>query len=86
VQCTLYEVIYDLVKSTRHNDIYVSFFQDIRITHTVILHDPFDDPAGFEPRADSPEPTKENQPELLDYCFCLRVQYRMLGLVAQFLE
>jgi hypothetical protein len=32
--------------------------QDIRITHTVILHDPFDDPPGFEPRAESPEPTK----------------------------
>jgi len=34
-------------------------YQDIRITHTVVLHDPYDDPAGFEPRADSPEPSKE---------------------------
>jgi len=34
-------------------------YQDIRITHTVILHDPYEDPSGFEPRADSPEPTSE---------------------------
>jgi len=34
-------------------------YQDVRITHTVILHDPYDDPPGFEARADSPEPSKE---------------------------
>jgi len=34
-------------------------YQDIRITHTVIIHDPYDDPPGFEARVDSPEPTKE---------------------------
>jgi len=34
-------------------------YQDIRITHTVVLHDPYDDPPGFEARADSPEPSKE---------------------------
>lgn len=35
-------------------------FQDIRITHTVILEDPFDDPAGLIVPECSPEPTKEN--------------------------
>ena len=25
----------------------------------MILHDPYDDPPGFEARADSPEPSKE---------------------------
>jgi len=34
-------------------------YQDVRITHTVILHDPYDDPPGLELREDSPEPTKE---------------------------
>jgi len=34
-------------------------YQDVRITHTVILHDPYDDPTGLEIREDSPEPTKE---------------------------
>jgi len=34
-------------------------YQDVRITHTVILHDPYDDPSGLEIREDSPEPTKE---------------------------
>merc|ERR1712083_451459 len=34
-------------------------YQDVRITHTVILHDPYDDPPGLEIREDSPEPTKE---------------------------
>lgn len=41
-------------------------FQDIRITHTVVLEDPLEDPAGLEaeipPR--SPEPSKE----MLDVC------------------
>merc|ERR1712029_1178159 len=31
----------------------------IRITHTVVLHDPYDDPPGFEPRSTSPEPSAE---------------------------
>ncbi|TRY59167.1 hypothetical protein DNTS_032416 [Danionella cerebrum] len=34
-------------------------FQDIRINHTVILDDPFDDPAGLTVPDRSPEPTKE---------------------------
>ena len=34
-------------------------YQDIRITHTVVLHDPYDDPPGFEPRSTSPEPSAE---------------------------
>lgn len=34
-------------------------YQDIRITHTVVLHDPYEDPSGFEARTDSPEPTAE---------------------------
>jgi len=36
-------------------------YQDIRITHTVILEDPFDDPPGLaaEIPPSSPEPTKE---------------------------
>lgn len=34
-------------------------YQDIRITHTVILHDPFEDPKGLEIPDASPEPTKE---------------------------
>jgi len=33
-------------------------YQDIRITHTVILDDPFPDPAGLEVPDRSPEPTK----------------------------
>merc|ERR1711936_578975 len=28
-------------------------------THTVVLHDPYDDPSGFEFRENSPEPTEE---------------------------
>merc|ERR1711936_1431880 len=34
-------------------------YQDIRITHTVVLHDPYDDPSGLEFREGSPEPTEE---------------------------
>ncbi|KAI7800095.1 Peptidylprolyl isomerase cyclophilin-like 4 [Triplophysa rosa] len=34
-------------------------YQDIRITHTVILDDPFDDPAGLPVPDRSPEPTKQ---------------------------
>jgi len=34
-------------------------YQDIRITHTVVLHDPYDDPPGLQPRADSPTPDEE---------------------------
>nr|SVE91872.1 EOG090X0971 [Daphnia sinensis] len=34
-------------------------YQDIRITHTVILDDPFPDPPGLEIPIHSPEPTKE---------------------------
>lgn len=34
-------------------------YQDIRITHTVVLHDPYDDPPGLQLREDSPEPTAE---------------------------
>ncbi|KAG5321677.1 PPIL4 protein, partial [Acromyrmex heyeri] len=34
-------------------------YQDIRISHTVILEDPFDDPVGFVVPDRSPEPTKE---------------------------
>ncbi|KAL4232788.1 Peptidyl-prolyl cis-trans isomerase-like 4 [Mactra antiquata] len=34
-------------------------YQDIRIYHTIILDDPFDDPAGLEIPDRSPEPTKE---------------------------
>ncbi|KAL0129339.1 hypothetical protein PUN28_004205 [Cardiocondyla obscurior] len=34
-------------------------YQDIRISHTVILEDPFDDPVGFVIPDQSPEPTKE---------------------------
>jgi len=34
-------------------------YQDIRITHTVVLHDPYDDPPGLELREGSPEPTQE---------------------------
>jgi len=34
-------------------------YQDIRITHTVVLHDPYDDPPGLELREGSPEPTAE---------------------------
>jgi hypothetical protein len=48
--------------------------QDIRITHTVILHDPFDDPAGFQPRADSPMPTKETG-EIFHFCTIMFIFY-----------
>ncbi|MBN3307116.1 PPIL4 protein, partial [Amia calva] len=34
-------------------------YQDIRINHTVILEDPFDDPSGLPIPDRSPEPTKE---------------------------
>jgi peptidyl-prolyl cis-trans isomerase-like 4 len=34
-------------------------YQDIRITHTVILEDPFDDPPGLVIPDGSPEPSKE---------------------------
>ena len=34
-------------------------YQDIRITHTVVLHDPYDDPPGLKLREMSPEPTAE---------------------------
>jgi len=34
-------------------------YQDIRITHTVVLHDPYEDPPGLELREGSPEPTQE---------------------------
>ncbi|KAI4487080.1 hypothetical protein M0802_012069 [Mischocyttarus mexicanus] len=34
-------------------------YQDIRISHTVILEDPFEDPKGLEIPDMSPEPTKE---------------------------
>lgn len=34
-------------------------YQDIRITHTVVLHDPFDDPPGLDVPGASPEPTLE---------------------------
>lgn len=34
-------------------------YQDIRITHTVILEDPFDDPRGFQIPSRSPSPTPE---------------------------
>ncbi|GFR05891.1 peptidyl-prolyl cis-trans isomerase-like 4, partial [Trichonephila clavata] len=34
-------------------------YQDIRITHTVVLHDPYDDPIGLELVDASPIPTKE---------------------------
>ncbi len=34
-------------------------YQDIRITHMVILEDPFEDPKGLEIPDKSPEPTKE---------------------------
>ncbi|KAJ9587996.1 hypothetical protein L9F63_028197, partial [Diploptera punctata] len=34
-------------------------YRDIRITHTVILEDPFDDPEGLQVPDRSPEPTRE---------------------------
>lgn len=34
-------------------------YQDIRITHTVIVEDPFEDPKGLEVPPKSPEPSKE---------------------------
>lgn len=34
-------------------------YQDIRITHTVVLHDPYDDPQSLQLRESSPEPTAE---------------------------
>jgi len=34
-------------------------YQDILITHTVVLHDPYDDPPGLQLRDTSPEPTAE---------------------------
>ena len=34
-------------------------YQDIRITHMVVLEDPFEDPPGMEVPPASPEPTKE---------------------------
>eukprot|EP00062_Callorhinchus_milii_P009753 gi/632953887/ref/XP_007892668.1/ PREDICTED: peptidyl-prolyl cis-trans isomerase-like 4 [Callorhinchus milii] len=34
-------------------------YQDVRITHTVILDDPYDDPPGLQIPDRSPEPTKE---------------------------
>ncbi|XP_039603501.1 peptidyl-prolyl cis-trans isomerase-like 4 [Polypterus senegalus] len=34
-------------------------YQDIRVNHTVILDDPFDDPVGLQIPDRSPEPTKE---------------------------
>lgn len=34
-------------------------YQDVRITHTVILEDPFDDPRGFREPSRSPSPSEE---------------------------
>lgn len=34
-------------------------YQDIRITHTVVLDDPFDDPVGLRIPCESPEPSKD---------------------------
>jgi len=34
-------------------------YQDVRITHTIVLEDPFDDPKGLPIPERSPEPTKE---------------------------
>lgn len=45
----------DAICDTEHRP-----YQDIRITHTVVLEDPFDDPPGLVIPDGSPEPTKEN--------------------------
>ncbi|XP_053697779.1 peptidyl-prolyl cis-trans isomerase sig-7 [Sabethes cyaneus] len=34
-------------------------YQDVRITHTVVLEDPFDDPRGFKEPSRSPSPSSE---------------------------
>ncbi|KAM8947398.1 peptidyl-prolyl cis-trans isomerase-like 4 isoform 2-T2 [Pelodytes ibericus] len=51
----------DVVKKINETFVDKDFvpYQDIRITHTVILDDPFDDPPGLPIPDRSPEPTKE---------------------------
>ena len=44
-------------------------YQDIRISHTVILDDPYDDPEGLVIPDRSPEPTQEVL--MVIYCFLL---------------
>lgn len=48
------EVLNETICDSEHRP-----YQDVRITHMAVLHDPFDDPPGLEPRPDSPEPSKE---------------------------
>lgn len=46
-------------------------YQDIRITHTVILDDPFDDPKGLIIPSRSPSPTQEmlDVRKLTSFCY-----------------
>ncbi|XP_027895497.1 peptidyl-prolyl cis-trans isomerase-like 4 [Xiphophorus couchianus] len=57
------EVTEGLDVLTKINEVFVDKdfvpFQDIRINHTVVLDDPFDDPADLPIPDRSPEPTKE---------------------------
>nr|XP_029487068.1 peptidyl-prolyl cis-trans isomerase-like 4 isoform X2 [Oncorhynchus nerka] len=50
--------VLDKINDTFVDKVFIPF-QDIRINHTVILEDPFDDPADLPVPNRSPEPTKE---------------------------
>ena len=57
-QCACYQ--WAVLTPLSHNKIETFlFFQDIRIGHTVILDDPFEDPPGLEIPDRSPPPSKE---------------------------
>lgn len=61
--CPIGEVVEGFEVLTKLNEVICDEenrpYQDVRITHTVILDDPFDDPPGLEPPPSSPVPTKE---------------------------
>lgn len=48
--------MYLLISFDRRSNDHRRLFQDVRITHTVILDDPFDDPPGLEVPDRSPGP------------------------------
>ncbi|XP_037951989.1 peptidyl-prolyl cis-trans isomerase sig-7-like, partial [Teleopsis dalmanni] len=63
VHCVIGEVVegFDILRTLNETivDDNSRPFQDIRITHTVILNDPFDDPRGFQVPSRSPSPNEE---------------------------
>ncbi|MEQ2217965.1 hypothetical protein XENOCAPTIV_027142 [Xenoophorus captivus] len=54
-------------------------FQDIRINHTVVLDDPFDDPPDLPVPDRSPEPTKEQLDVRTAVLFVMAVMKRLRG-------